>query len=62
MIMEHILVISIIVSHTVLLVFGSNSHQIFDLSHDYYENMPVMEDDIPPEISIVEKNEGYGIR
>ena len=37
-------------------------HHVYDLSYAYYEEMPVREGGIPPEISLVEQDEGHGVR
>ena len=43
-------------------VVQSNSHVFYDLSHAYYQEMPVKESGYPPEISLVEQDEGHGLR
>ena len=40
----------------------TSHHQIFDLSHDYHETMPVGDGGGPPEISLVELEEENGLR
>ena len=64
--MERILVIltTIILNFADILVVlaTSHHHQIFDLSHDYHETMPVGEGGGPPEISLVELDEENGLR
>ena len=41
---------------------ASSNHAFYDLSHAYYQEMPVKESGFPPEISLVEQDEGHGLR
>ena len=63
-IMERILVIltTILNFVDILVLATSHHHQIFDLSHDYHETMPVGDGGGPPEISLVELEEENGLR
>ena len=62
-IMERILVIlTTILNFVDILVLATSHHQIFDLSHDYHETMPVGDGGGPPEISLVELEEENGLR
>merc|ERR1711894_209953 len=62
-IMERILVIlTTILLNIDILVLATSHHQIFDLSHDHHETMPVGEGGGPPEISLVELDEENGLR
>ena len=54
-------------SFTVIFVLNfyhgrAKHHRIFDLSHPIFEDMPVWDAGVPPEISMVEQDEGYGLR
>lgn len=61
--MERILVIlTTILNFVDILVLATSHHQIFDLSHDYHETMPVGDGGGPPEISLVELEEENGLR
>ena len=60
--MERILVILTTILNIDTLVLATSHHQIFDLSHDYHETMPVGEGGGPPEISLVELDEENGLR
>jgi hypothetical protein len=56
------LVTLIVVLVTATKVKSFTSHQIYDLSHSYHEEMPVKDGGAPLEISPVKQDEGNGVR
>ena len=60
--MQSIAALFVILIPRFAFVLANRHDKIFDLSHDIFENMPVWDGGGPPEISLVEKDEGNGLR
>ena len=60
--MEGLALLMLIWMLPMLAIASYSRHQVYDLSHSYDQDMPVWDSGAPPEISLVEHDEGHGLR